>query len=163
MDTEDTLKDFPKTMHDKYEFIDAMPVCLDLKTANAVGFIGSRTKLYQMEKNLIIGFAASHFYKDIKLFLIMDKVDVPLFSWARWLPITYNEQNKLRNLCMMAKVQKARWNFCILNFPVENQWWSDGTDAGVCCAGIPVSYASQSSSGRIHRESKRSRFSFCVF
>lgn len=109
-------------MHDKYEFIDAMPVCLDLKTANAVGFIGSRTKLYQMEKNLIIGFAASHFYKDIKLFLIMDKVDVPLFSWARWLPITYNEQNKLRNFMYDGESAKARWNFCILNFPVENQW-----------------------------------------
>lgn len=111
VDTEDTLKDFPKTMHDKYEFIDAMPVCLDLKTANAVGFIGSRTKLYQMEKNLIIGFAASHFYKDIKLFLIMDKVDVPLFSWARWLPITYNEQNKLRNFMYDGESAKSTLEF----------------------------------------------------
>ncbi len=97
VDTDDELKDFPAVMHEKYQYISSMPVCLDLKEVNAVGFIGSRTKLYQMEKNLIMEFAASHFYKDVKLFLIMDEEDVPLFSWARWLQITYNEQNKMRN------------------------------------------------------------------
>lgn len=58
-----------------------------------------------------IGFAASHFYKDIKLFLIMDKVDVPLFSWARWLPITYNEQNKLRNFMYDGESAKSTLEF----------------------------------------------------
>ena len=65
IDTEDDLKDFPKAMHTKYEYISSMPVCLDLKTVNAVGFIGNRTKLYQIEKNLIIEFAASHFYNGV--------------------------------------------------------------------------------------------------
>ena len=97
IDTEDDLKDFPKAMHTKYEYISSMPVCLDLKTVNAVGFIGNRTKLYQIEKNLIIEFAASHFYNDLKLFLIMDENDTEYFSWARWLKATYNEDTKMRN------------------------------------------------------------------
>lgn len=111
VETEDDLKEFPEALHDKYEYVNAMPVCLDLKDVNAVGFIGNRTKLYQMEKNLIMEFAASHFYKDIKLFLIMDEEDVPLFSWARWLQITYNEHNKMRNFMYDADSAKLTLEF----------------------------------------------------
>ena len=97
VDTEDELKDFPKALHDKYEYMADMPVCLDLKDVNAVGFIGSRTKLYQINKNIIFEFAASHFFKDVKLFLIMDEMDVELFKWARWLKNTYNDETHMRN------------------------------------------------------------------
>lgn len=111
VDTEDELKDFPAAMHAKYQYISSMPVCLDLKEVNAVGFIGNRTKLYQMEKNLIMEFAASHFFKDIKLFLIMDEEDVPLFSWARWLPIIYNENNNMRNFMYDTESAKVTLEF----------------------------------------------------
>lgn len=97
VDSDDDLKDFPEAIHDKYTYVSSMPVCLDLKDVNAVGFVGNRTKLYQMEKNLIIEFAASHFYNDVKLFLVMDEEDVSLFSWARWLKVTYNEHTQMRN------------------------------------------------------------------
>ncbi len=97
VDTTDDLKDFPKAIHDKYMYLDEMPVILELKESNAVGFVGSRSKLYQMTKNLIIEFAASHFYKTTKIFLIMDEGDVDMFSWARWFQITYNERTGGRN------------------------------------------------------------------
>lgn len=111
VDTDDELKDFPKTMHDKYEYLKDMPVCMDIKDVNAVGFVGSRTKLYQMEKNIIMEFAASHFYKDVKLFLIMEEEDVPLFDWARWLKITYNDQNKMRNFMYDEESAKVTLEF----------------------------------------------------
>lgn len=111
VDTDDELKDFPAALHAKYQYISNMPVCLNLKDVNAVGFIGNRTKLYQMEKNLIIEFAASHFYKDVKLFLIMDEEDVPLFSFARWLQITYNEKNKMRNFMYDSESAKVTLEF----------------------------------------------------
>lgn len=97
VETEDELMEYPKLLHDKYQYLDDMPVLLNLKDTNAVGFIGARTKLYQMEKNLIVEFAASHFYKDVKLFLIMDEDDVPMFEWSRWLQNTYNNITGTRN------------------------------------------------------------------
>lgn len=111
VDSEDELKDYPEAIHDKYEYIENMPVCLDLKEKNAVGFIGNRTKLYQMEKNLIMEFAASHFYKDMKLFLIMNDEDTKLFSWARWLQITYNENNGMRNFMYDKESNKLTLEF----------------------------------------------------
>lgn len=97
VETEDELVEYPKLMHEKYQYLENMPVLLNLRDTNAVGFIGARTKLYQMEKNLIIEYAASHFYKDVKLFLIMDEDDVPLFEWARWIQNTYNDMTGTRN------------------------------------------------------------------
>lgn len=97
VETEDALMEYPKALHDKYQYISDMPVMLDLNSTNAVGFIGSRTKLYQMAKNLIVEFAASHYYKDVKLFLVMDECDVEMFEWARWLQIFYNDSTNTRN------------------------------------------------------------------
>lgn len=97
VETEDTLKEYPKAIHDKYEYLNDMPILLELNDRNAVGFIGSRTKLYQMAKNLIIQYAASHYYKDVKLYMIMDEDDVPMFEWARWFQIFYNEHSGTRN------------------------------------------------------------------
>ncbi len=97
VETEDTLKEYPKALHDKYQYISDMPIMLDLNSTNAVGFIGSRTKLYQMAKNLIVEFAASHYYKDVKLFLVMDECDVEMFEWARWMQIFYNDNTNTRN------------------------------------------------------------------
>ena len=97
VETEDTLKEYPQALHDKYQYLSDMPVLLNLNDTNAVGFIGNRTKLYQMAKNLIVEFAASHYYKDVKLFLVMDECDVEMFEWARWLQIFYNDNVGMRN------------------------------------------------------------------
>ncbi len=111
VDTDDELKDFPQIMHDKYQYISSMPVCLDIKDVNAVGFIGKRNKLYQMGKNLIIEYAASHFYKDVKLFMIMDEEDVSLFEWARWMKITYSEAYGMRNFMYDKESAKTTLEF----------------------------------------------------
>ena len=111
VDTDDELKDFPQIMHDKYQYISSMPVCLDIKDVNAVGFIGKRNKLYQMGKNLIIEYAASHFYKDVKMFMIMDEEDVSLFEWARWMKITYSEAYGMRNFMYDKESAKTTLEF----------------------------------------------------
>lgn len=111
VETEDELMEYPKLLHDKYQYLNEMPVLLNLKNTNAVGFIGARTKLYQMEKNLIMEFAASHFYKDVKLFLIMDEEDVSMFEWARWLQNTYNDVTGTRNFMYDAASAKLSMEF----------------------------------------------------
>lgn len=111
VETEDDLAQYPKILHDKYEYLDDMPVVLTLRDTNAVGFVGARTKLYQIEKNLIMEFAASHFYNDVKLFLIMDETDVQLFEWARWLKNTYNEMTQTRNFMYNEESAKISLEF----------------------------------------------------
>ncbi|MBE5826260.1 MAG: type VII secretion protein EssC [Butyrivibrio sp.] len=84
VETEDMLMDYPEKMHDKYQFIDDMPVVLELAKCNAIGIVGIRDKLYQILKNMIITVSGQHFYGDVKEFIIMDREDVKFFEWARW-------------------------------------------------------------------------------
>ena len=97
MDTEDYLMDYPKSIHDKYEFIEGMPVVLDLKSLDAIGFIGTRGKQYQIIKNLVINISVEHFYKDVKMFFIIDKEDITQFEWARWFQNVVTGNNVFRN------------------------------------------------------------------
>lgn len=85
VETEDFLNDIPAKLHDKYAKISDMPIILHLKDVNAIGFIGTRNKLYQITKNLLICLAAQHFYQDVKFYIMMEEDDVPYFEWVRWL------------------------------------------------------------------------------
>lgn len=97
MDTDDYLMEYPESIHDKYKYIEDMPVELDLKESNAVGFVGTRNKLYQIVKNLIINISVEHFYNDVKMFFIIDEVDVPQFAWSRWFQNNYIGDCVIRN------------------------------------------------------------------
>lgn len=97
LDTEDYLMDYPESIHDKYEYIQDMPVLLNLRETNAVGFVGTRGKLYQMAKNLILNISTEHFYQDVKMFFIIEEEDIAQFLWARWLQNTYIGACTFRN------------------------------------------------------------------
>lgn len=84
IDIEDDMMDIPEKIHDKYQYIDGMPVVLHLKEANAVGFVAERQKLYQLMKNMMVTIAGEYFYKEVKMFLVIGENDVLDFAWARW-------------------------------------------------------------------------------
>lgn len=95
-EVEDPLMDYPEKLNAKYYYIENMPVILDLSAANAVGFLGDRTHLYQMTKNLILQFGIEHYHQDVKLYLLMGKEDKQYFEWARWFR-NFREENGMRN------------------------------------------------------------------
>lgn len=96
IETEDPLMNYPEQMHDKYRYLDNMPIVLHLSKVNAIGVIGNRSKLYQFAKNMLVTIAGQHFYQDVKLFVMMNEDDVPLFEWSRWLQNTADNDNKYR-------------------------------------------------------------------
>lgn len=97
VDKDDFLMDYPKSIKYKYEYIQGMPVLLDLKNCNAIGFVGSRTKLYQMVKNLVLNIAIEHFYQDVQLMFVMNEDEIRLFEWARWFHNTTSPSGNLKN------------------------------------------------------------------
>ncbi len=95
-EVDDPLMDYPEKLHEKYAYSKDMPVMLDLKDKSAVGFLGDRTHLYQMAKNLILQFCIEHYYQDVKIYLLMGKNDKEYFEWARWFR-NFREENGMRN------------------------------------------------------------------
>lgn len=96
VETEDPMMDYPEQMHDKYQYLDNMPVILSLAETNAVGFMGNRSKLYQMMKNMILIIAGQYMYKEVKMFIMMDQKDIVDFSWTRWLQNMSSNDNAMR-------------------------------------------------------------------
>lgn len=105
-EVDDPFMDYPEKIHDKYRYIEDMPVILDLKEKAAVGFVGARGHLYQMVKNLILMIATEHYYQDMKLFLVMSEQDVELFTWARWIK-NMSEGGIIRNFAYDEKSNKV--------------------------------------------------------
>ena len=95
-EVDDPFMDYPEKIHEKYQYIEQMPVILELKEKAAVGFVGDRAHLYQMVKNLILLIATEHYYQDMKLFLLMQKEDASYFYWARWIR-NMSENGVIRN------------------------------------------------------------------
>ena len=98
VETEDPLMDIPQNIHDKYEKLTDMPIVLHLSKVNAVGFLGTRTKLYQIAKNLIITLAGQHFYQDVRFYIMLKEEDVGYFKWVRWLQ-NINESGARNIIC----------------------------------------------------------------
>ncbi len=93
----DDLINVPERIHNQYEYIPQMPVVLPLGKLNAVGFVGNRTKLYQIMKNMVITVAGQESFTDVKMVFLLDDVYAPYMKWARWLPGTVDE-NGNRNI-----------------------------------------------------------------
>ena len=93
---DDPFMDYPEKVHDKYKYIENMPVILDLKDKAAVGFVGDRNHLYQMAKNIILTIATEHYHQDMKMFMLMNEQDKSFFEWARWIK-NMSENSIIRN------------------------------------------------------------------
>ena len=94
----DELIHIPEQIHDKYEYISDMPVVLPLGKVNAVGFVGNRTTLYQIMKNVILTIAGQESFTEVRMVFLLDEVYAPYLKWVRWLPNTYDSDSKERNI-----------------------------------------------------------------
>lgn len=96
-DTEDKLMDYPQMLHDEYEYLNDVPITIDLKSINALGVVGERKQQYELLKNFTLDLAIRHFYEDVKFYYILGEVEERKFEWIRWLKNVRNDTNTLRN------------------------------------------------------------------
>lgn len=110
-DTEDKLQDYPKMLHDEYEYIDDVPITISLNEVNALGIIGDRTSQYNLLKNITMDLCIRHFYDDVKFFYLFEEQDIAKFSWMRWLKNVRNSDNTIRNFMYDEKSRKNLFEY----------------------------------------------------
>lgn len=93
----DDLIYVPERIHNQYEYIPQMPVTLPLGKVNAVGFVGNRTKLYHIMKNMVLTIAGQQSFTDVKMVFLLDDVYAPYMQWVRWLQNTLDDSGN-RNI-----------------------------------------------------------------
>lgn len=93
----DRLAAIPAQMCDEYAYIGDVPVTVDLKNANAVGFVGCRRHLGGMLKNLTVDLATRQYYGDMRMFFVFGEECCRDFQWLRFLPHIWNDALNMRN------------------------------------------------------------------
>lgn len=95
---EDELTVIPEQMSAEYKSINDVPITIDLKEKNAVGFVGERKYLYNILNNITLDIVTRQYFNHVKLFYILDDAYQDDFKWLRYLPHVQNEQLNARNI-----------------------------------------------------------------
>lgn len=94
----DELFQMPPALADEFRHLSAAPIVVDGKSSGVIGVVGTRPRLYEMLKNLLLDVTTRQYYDDVQLFLITSEALAPSVAWARFLPHLYNERIGVRNL-----------------------------------------------------------------
>lgn len=94
----DELTIIPEQIANEYKYIENLPVRVDLKQKNAIGFVGNRKNLYGILKNITVDLATRQYFNYLKLFYILDDKYQNDFRWLRNLPHVQNEALNSRNI-----------------------------------------------------------------
>lgn len=92
----DPLMDYPEKAHDKYRYMEDIPVTVNFKEISALGIVGRREALRSIIYNLIISICSQHFFNQVHMFLIMKEQDIKDFQWTRWIPHMSDPENGIR-------------------------------------------------------------------
>lgn len=97
----DPLKDRPEEIRRKYQKLEEVPVCIDLKKNGLIGVIGgsSKTGAYQIARILMTQIAANNSYTDVKMALICNRKrgeEKELFEGAKWFPHFWSDNRRSR-------------------------------------------------------------------
>lgn len=96
-DTDDNLLNYPEMLKNEYEYLEDVPITVDLKSINCIGVIGKEEEQYNLLKNFTLDLSIRHFYEDVKLYYIIGEDDISRFEWIRWLKNVRNDSNTIRN------------------------------------------------------------------
>lgn len=93
---DDELANLPIALADKYEFIDEMPITVDLKSANAIGVVGDAQNRVNLFRNMICDITARQYHTDVKMYVLL-KDEIEETKWLKLLP-QINDENFNRNI-----------------------------------------------------------------
>ena len=98
VDMEDPISLLPEKIEQRYKHIPDAPIVSRLLASSVVGVTGERGALSEMAKNMALDLAIRHFYQEVKIFFLLDEIDMERFSWIRWLKNLQNETLSIRNI-----------------------------------------------------------------
>lgn len=98
LEIEDDLQELPEKLSNEYKNVHGAPIVCDLKIANAIGVIGSKTFRFEMMKNIVIDIAARQYFSDVSMFFVAEKEHSNEIHWLRMLPHVYNADIGIRNI-----------------------------------------------------------------
>jgi len=97
-ETADEMANMPEQLAQEFKMIGHAPVVADFARAGAIGVIGLTGQLYSIMKNIILDLCIRHYYKDVKILIVVDPEKDKLIQWTRMLPHVFNDDLDIRNI-----------------------------------------------------------------
>ncbi|MDR0570235.1 MAG: type VII secretion protein EssC [Clostridiales Family XIII bacterium] len=94
----DPLADEPRKLALKHEKVRDVPVCVNLRTTQICGIVGSKAKTNAAVNNALIQLAANHGYDNVRVFIIASEESLKMWEWARFLPHLWNDSLTARRI-----------------------------------------------------------------
>lgn len=98
LEADDELAALPEALYNRFKMLENAPVLANFKDSDVIGVIGTKDDCYGLFKNLTLDLTVRHYYKDVKLFCIIGEEESERFSWLRFLPHFYNDEQQNRNI-----------------------------------------------------------------
>lgn len=94
----DELMQLPAALASEFKSLPAAPIVLDGNKTGAIGIVGSRPRLYDMLKVIMLDIGTRHYYDDVRMFLLVSEASAASVAWSRLLPHLYNEATGTRSI-----------------------------------------------------------------
>lgn len=94
----DPLADEPRKLALKYEKVQNVPVCMDLRTAQLCGIVGTKEKIITIINSILIQTATNHGYDNVRIFMLVNGETVKEWAWSRFLPHLWNDSLTARRI-----------------------------------------------------------------
>lgn len=95
---EDEVEKLAQEIKEQTRIVDNVPLRLDMKKFRTIGFVGERSIINNLLKNIIVSLSAAHFYEDVKIVGVFDKSEEDIWESLRWLPHIWDEEKQYRFL-----------------------------------------------------------------
>ena len=96
---DDALADEPREIQNEYNLLRNVPICISLFDNRLIGVVtDSRQKTAEIARVIALQLAAYHSYTDLRMAFLYNKDDANAYSFARWLPHVWSEDNETRLL-----------------------------------------------------------------
>lgn len=118
---DDELANIPAKLASEYEYIDEMPITIDLKNANAVGIVGENKNRINLFRNIVCDIVTRQYHTDTKIYVFL-KDEIEECKWIKLLP-QINDDNFNRNIVFDDTSKKNVFEslFKELTFRSENE------------------------------------------
>lgn len=98
-EAEDELASMPEKVYEEFRNLQDAPITMNCRDDGVIGVVGNNQSTYEFAKNIVVDIATRHYYKDVKLFFLINEEKINDYAnWARWLPHTFNDNTWMRNI-----------------------------------------------------------------
>ena len=94
----DPMAEEPRKLALKYEKVQDVPVCMDLRSAQICGLVGTKERTAVAVNNILIQIAAHHGYDNVRIFLLTQNETLKIWKWSRFLPHLWNDSLTARRI-----------------------------------------------------------------